>query len=109
MGDKRITKSKRQKRVIRGLDNTVVLDQLLELAHQLEVTVRQEKGDFQGGSCRIDEDKFIFLKKTAPDVEKIGVLLHELIKFDLGDIEIDSTLRDYMDQLRQEIDDDVAV
>ncbi|MBN1480360.1 hypothetical protein JXA70_08825 [candidate division KSB1 bacterium] len=75
----------------------------------MQVIVRQEKGDFDGGSCRIEGEKYIFLKKSASDAEKIDILMRELANLDSSDTEIDPAVRDYLDRLRQETDDNVAV
>lgn len=107
MGNQKTSGLLKNKKVIRGLDNTFVLTQLLELAEKLDITVRQEKGDFRGGSCRVEEDRLIFLKKQDPDSEKIIVLAHELIKFEFKDIQIDAAVRDYLRQMRDEHKDAV--
>ncbi len=102
MGNSTIKRHGKDKKVIRGLDNTFVLTQLLDIAEQLNISVRQEKGDFTGGSCRVEQDRLIFLKKTDPDSEKITILTRELIKFDSDNITIDSAIRDYMNRMREE-------
>ena len=33
--------------------------ELLAAAEQLGIEVREEKGDFSGGMCRVDDDKYI--------------------------------------------------
>ena len=101
MGHKRTRKSPKEKRVLKGINNSALLTQLLELANQLGVTVRQEKGDFKGGSCRVEEDKLLFLRKMDSDAVKIEVLATELIKLDFDDIEMDSTIRDFLSETRE--------
>ena len=103
MGNAKIGKPKREKRVIKGRDNSAVLTQLLDLATQLEVTVRQEKGDFTGGSCRVENDRLIFLKKMDPDSAKIEILAKELVKLDSEHIEVDPVLRQYMNQVKEKV------
>ena len=103
MGNKRIGKPKKEKRVIKDCDNDDVLAQLFELAHQLDVTVRQEKGDFAGGSCRVEKDRLIFLKKIDPVSAKVEILLNELGKLDSDHIHIDPALRQYMNQLKEKV------
>ncbi len=100
--DNRKTKGLLRKKVIRGLDNSFVLNQLLFMAERLDIIVRQERGDFSGGSCRVEESRLIFIKKQDPDSEKIIVLARELAKFDSDHIEIDEAIRHFMDRIRQE-------
>lgn len=107
MGNRKTSGLVKNKKVIRGLDNSFVLIQLLNMAEQLNITVRQEKGDFHGGSCRVEEHRLIFLKKLDPDSEKIITLTRELIKFDSDHIEIDSVIREYINRVREEYKDSV--
>lgn len=102
MGNRKTTGLVKNKKIIRGFDNAFILDQLLNLAEQLNITVRQEKGDFRGGGCRVEEDRLIFLKKTDPDSEKIIILAGELIKFDFDQLEIDSGVRDFLNRMLEE-------
>jgi hypothetical protein len=107
MGNRKTTGLLKNKKVIRGLDNVFVLAQLLRIAEELDITVRQERGDFSGGSCRVEETRLIFVKKQDPDSEKIIVLARELVKFDFDDIEIEPTVRDYLNRIREEYNDAV--
>lgn len=102
MGNRKTTGLLKNRKIIRGLDNAFVLLQLLDLAEQLDITVRQEKGDFLGGSCRVEEDRLIFLNKQDPDSEKIIVLMRELAKFDSEHVAIDSTVREKLNRIREE-------
>ena len=102
MGNKRAGK---EKRVIKGLDNVYVLTQLLDLASQLNITVRQEKGDFQGGSCRVEKDRIIFLKKLDSDSSKIDVLARELAKLDFNTETIDPNIYQLIKQFKSNNED----
>ena len=101
MGDKRIEKPRKKKRVIKGRDDDEVLAHLVELARQLDITVRQEKGDFTGGGCRVENERLIFLKKMDPARIKIEILLKELVKLDFEHIPLDPVLHQYMNQLKK--------
>ena len=69
---------------------------MLELAGRLDITVRQEKGDFKGGSCRLDKDRLLFLRKTDPDAVKIETLINELAPLSSDHIKLDPALRQYL-------------
>lgn len=103
MGNKKAARTKRTRQLIKGLDNAALLAQLLELASQLEISVRQEKGDFESASCRVDDEKLIFLKKMDTDSEKAKIMMRELTKFGYDHMNIDLKIRDYMNQLREEL------
>ena len=96
MDYKKAGRAIKEKRVIKGLDNEAALNQLLELAGRLDITVRQEKGDFKGGSCRLDKDRLLFLRKTDPDAVKIETLINELAPLSSDHIKLDPALRQYL-------------
>ena len=98
MGSKKSRRISKEKRVIESLDNETVLEQLLEMAQQLDVNVRQEVGDFKAGSCRLEDEIVLFLKKTDPDVAKIDLLVRELAPLQSDHIKIDPTVRFYLKQ-----------
>jgi len=58
--------------------------ELLALAEQLGIEVRDEKGDFSGGMCRVDDEKYIFLNKKSPVSAK-----NEIIARAIGKLEFD--------------------
>ena len=99
MGNKTATRAKRQ--LIKGLDNAELLAQLVEIASQLGISVRQEKGDFESGSCRVDDEELIILKKMDHDSEKAKIMMRELAKFDYDHINIDSKIRENMKRMRE--------
>ena len=42
-----------------------------ELADQLNVTILEGKGDFEGGYCTVNGDQFVVLNKTRPLAQRI--------------------------------------
>lgn len=100
MGDKRtFAKPAKEKPFIKGLQNDYVLAQLEQLAAQLAVTVRHEKGDFKSAGCRVEEDKLIFLSKNEPDTAKIEILMRELARFEGENFNLDPLIRERMNAL----------
>ena len=82
MGNKRTGSGKKKKtRLIRGLDNDVVLDALRELAENMNIDVRFEKGDFQTGSCRVESKRMIIIKKNDSEHHQIDNFIKELLYF----------------------------
>lgn len=74
-----------------------LLSELSALAEQLNLEVREEKGDFTGGLCRIDHDKTIFLNKNHNLAQKIKILTESLCRFPLDNIYILPALREYLE------------
>lgn len=59
-----------------------LLSELLALAEQLGLDVRQEKGDFKGGYCRVDENRMIILNEICPIKQKNAVLAKAIAKME---------------------------
>ena len=62
------------------------------------VTSQHEKGDFEGGLCRIENDHVIIINKALSNQAKIRVLARELGTLDLESIYIVPALRRIIDE-----------
>jgi hypothetical protein len=62
-----------------------ILDDMLSLAHDLNYSVRREKGNFRGGDCRVNNDRYIVLNSLIPLESRIVLLARILAKHDLKD------------------------
>ncbi|MFM8839916.1 MAG: hypothetical protein ACKOFB_02310 [bacterium] len=65
-----------------------ILDDMLSLAHDLNYSVRREKGNFRGGDCRVNDDRFIVLNSLIPLESRIVLLARILAKHDLHNREL---------------------
>ena len=66
------------------------------LAEKLGLRVIKGKGDFQGGSCIIKDEKVIVVK-SKPIEQKLKILASCFNKIDLNDVYIVPALRDYIE------------
>jgi len=82
------------------LNQEKLLSQLLSIAEQLGVEVKEEKGDFNGGLCRVDSDKIIYLNKKHETVKKVAVLLESLANQNLDDVYLLPAVREILDKHR---------
>jgi len=76
------------------MDNQQILQELEQLAARLNITVRYEEGDFNGGLCRIKSDQIIIINKKFPVEKRIAVLSRELSTLNLNVIYILPQLRE---------------
>jgi hypothetical protein len=76
------------------MDNQQILQELEQLAARLNITVRYEEGDFNGGLCRIKSDQVIIINKKFPVEKRIAVLSRELSTLNLNVIYILPQLRE---------------
>lgn len=74
-----------------------LIKELEELAAQLGLRVRYEKGDFEGGFCILKEERLLVVNKRLPDPRRASVLAHALGEYGLDNIYIKPTLRGYID------------
>ena len=76
------------------MNNQQILQELEQLAARLNITVRYEEGDFNGGLCRIKSDQVIIINKKFPVEKRIAVLSRELSTLNLNVIYILPQLRE---------------
>ena len=67
------------------------------LAEKLGLRVIKGKGDFQGGSCIIKDEKVIVVNKRKPIEQKLKILASCFNKIDLNGVYIVPTLRAYIE------------
>ena len=67
------------------------------LAEKLGLRVIKGKGDFQGGSCIIKDEKVIVVNKNKPIEQKLKILASCFNKIDLNGIYIVPALRAYIE------------
>lgn len=78
-----------------------VIDELKQIASQLGVSVRFEKGDFKGGFCIVKENKIIVINKFANTQRKAAILATALKELGIDDIYINPRLREIIDEMTE--------
>lgn len=78
-----------------------IIDELKQIASQLGVTVRFEKGDFKGGFCIVKENKIIVINKFANTQRKAAILATALKELGIDDIYINPRLREIIDEMTE--------
>lgn len=78
-----------------------ILSTLEEVAQQLDIKVRHEKGDFTGGYCTKEEEHIILINKRHMIDKKINVLARELAPYDLTRIEIPKAVIEIIESERK--------
>ena len=80
------------------MKDTQILSELEAISNNLGIDIRYEKGDFEGGLCKINAKDVIIVNKTLTIQQKIRVLARELNSFDLEGIYIIPALRRIIDE-----------
>ena len=74
-----------------------ILQELEKIADKLDMQIRYEKGNFNSGYCRVEEQKMLIIKKDLNLDQKIYILSNILNEFDLSDIYILPKIRTILD------------
>lgn len=78
-----------------------IIDELKQVASQLGISVRFEKGDFKGGFCIVKENKIIVINKFANTQRKAAILATALKELGIDDIYINPRLREIIDEMTE--------
>ena len=68
-----------------------------ELADQLNVTILEGKGDFEGGYCTVNGDQFVVMNKTRPLAQRLRIMAVSFGALDLKDHYMVPVLREFVD------------
>jgi hypothetical protein len=75
-----------------------LLIQLTSLAEHLGLKIREEKGDFGGGLCKIDGEDIIFLNQQHGIIQKNHVLSQAIAQLPLDGVFMIPALREHLDK-----------
>ncbi|MFN0157558.1 MAG: hypothetical protein ACKVRP_05730 [Bacteroidota bacterium] len=70
---------------------------LQEVAQQLGITVRYEKGDFEGGYCILKDSRVVLVNKRILPARKAAVLALALNDIGLENVFIKPAVREYIE------------
>ena len=71
-----------------------ILQAFENLVNNLSIDLRYEKGDFNGGLCRMTDKKILIVNSKLPMEQKIKLIASELNSLDLNHIYIRPVLRE---------------
>jgi hypothetical protein len=74
-----------------------LVSELEELARQLDLTIRYEKGDFEGGYCILKDQKVLVINKRLLDSRKASALAVALYDFGIETMYIKPNLRAFIE------------
>ena len=74
-----------------------IYSELAALAEHLGLDIREERGDFTGGLCRIDDKDIIFLNKTNHISLNNRILAQSIAQKDYSKLYILPAVRDFIE------------
>ncbi|HTY58934.1 MAG TPA: hypothetical protein VMF59_08955 [Bacteroidota bacterium] len=79
------------------MKHEVLIQELQEVAAQLGVTIRYERGDFEGGYCILRDQKILLVNRRLFPAKKASVLAMAMHEIGLEDIYLKPALREYIE------------
>jgi len=74
-----------------------LIEELHNIARQLGVTIRYERGDFEGGYCILKEQKLLLVNRRLMPQRKASVLATAMHEIGLDNVYLKPALRGYIE------------
>jgi len=74
-----------------------VIEELQDVARQIGVTVRFEKGDFEGGFCVLREQRLVLINRRLMPARKASLLALALQNIGLDTVFLKPAIRQYIE------------
>ena len=74
-----------------------LITELENLAGQLNLRIRYEKGNFEGGFCILKEERLLVVNKKLPDPRRASTLAHALSEYGIENVFVKPTVRQYIE------------
>ena len=81
------------------MKDDAIFKELEELLSKLDIKIRFGIGYFKGGLCRYKDDKYFYLNRTDDKEKHISLILTELEKMDLKNIELPNMVGEILSKL----------
>jgi len=79
------------------MKNEELIEEFHALAGQLGITIRYEKGDFEGGYCILKDQRLLLINKKLMPARKASVLAAALEEIGLENVFLKPALREYIE------------
>lgn len=70
-----------------------------ELAEKMDINIVQDKGNFTGGSCTINDEQYIVINKSKPIEQRLKILANSFKNQKLTDTYLLPVLRSYIKEV----------
>ena len=76
---------------------TVVFQEFEQIAEELNIRILQEKGNFNGGYCLLEEQRIIVINKHKPIEQRVQALAQAFAKLDTSKIYLKPAIREMIE------------
>ena len=77
---------------------TAVFQEFEQIAEELGIRILQEKGNFNGGYCLLEEKRIIVIKKLKPIEQRIRALSQAFSRLDTSQIYLKPAIREMIER-----------
>ena len=75
----------------------LMIEELNEIARQLGVTIRYDRGDFEGGYCILKEQKLLLVNRRLLPARKASVLATAMSEIGLENVFVKPAIREFIE------------
>ena len=79
------------------MKHEILIQELQDVATQLGVTIRFERGDFEGGYCILRDQKILLVNRRLFPAKKASVLAMAMHEIGLEDMYLKPAVREYIE------------
>jgi hypothetical protein len=79
------------------MKHEILIQELQDVATQLGVTIRFERGDFEGGYCILRDQKILLVNRRLFPARKASVLAIAMHEIGLEDMYLKPAVREYIE------------
>ena len=79
------------------MKHEMLIQELQDVATQLGVTIRYERGDFEGGYCILREQKILLVNRRLFPAKKASVIAMAMHEIGLEDMYLKPAVREYIE------------
>jgi len=75
----------------------LMIEELHEIARQLGVTIRYDRGDFEGGYCILKDQKLLLVNRRLLPARKASVLATAMSEIGLENVFVKPAIREFIE------------
>ncbi|HUI11810.1 MAG TPA: hypothetical protein VL221_15870 [Bacteroidota bacterium] len=79
------------------MKHEALIEELHDVARQLGVTIRYERGDFEGGYCVLREEKLLLVNRRMLPARKAAVLALAMNEIGLEEMYLKPVVREFIE------------
>ena len=79
------------------MKSTIIFQELEQVAEKMKICIIQEKGNFEGGFCLLEEEQIIVINKLKPIEQRVRALVQAFSQLDTSQIYLNPAIREMIE------------